>query len=53
MSFSRGFNAEGWKEKPPIERGAMSRWFESFQEPTAEEMALFDKPVLADVTLEA
>jgi len=39
-------------EKPPIEREAMSRWFEIFQEPTAEEMALFDKPLLADVTLE-
>ena len=39
-------------EKPPIEREAMSRWFESFQEPTAEEMALFDEPLLADLTLE-
>ena len=39
-------------EKPPIEREAMSRWFESFQEPTPEEMALFDKPLLADVNLE-
>jgi len=38
-------------EKPPIEREAMSRWFESFQEPTAEEMALFDKPLLADLNL--
>jgi predicted kinase len=40
------------QEKPPIEREAMSRWFEIFQEPTAEEMALFDKPLLADLTLE-
>ena len=40
-------------EKPPIEREAMSRWFEMFQEPSPEEMALFDKPLLADVTLEA
>ena len=39
-------------EKPPIEREAMSRWFESFQEPTPEEMALFDKPVVADLSLE-
>ena len=39
-------------EKPPIEREAISRWFESFQEPTAEEMALFDKPLLADLSLE-
>ena len=36
-------------EKPPIERDAVSRWFEQFQAPTAEEMALFDKPVVADV----
>ena len=39
-------------EKPPIGREAMSRWFEIFQEPTAEEMALFDKPLLADLSLE-
>src|SRR5258707_8874439 len=38
-------------EKPPIERAAMSRWFEIFQEPTAEEMALFDKPLLTDLGL--
>ena len=36
-------------EKPPIERATMSRWLEMFQEPTAEEMALFDKPLLADL----
>ena len=36
-------------EKPPIDRDAMSRWFEIFQAPTAEEMALFDKPVVADL----
>jgi len=35
-------------EKPPIERDAVSRWFEIFQAPTAEEMALFDKPLIAD-----
>src|SRR5580704_2524647 len=35
-------------EKPPIERDAVSRWFEIFQAPTPEEMALFDKPLLAD-----
>lgn len=35
-------------EKPPIEREAMSRWFEMFQVPTPEEMALFDKPLVAD-----
>ncbi|MCU1243199.1 MAG: hypothetical protein JWO71_3925 [Candidatus Acidoferrum typicum] len=37
-------------EKPPIERDALSRWFETFQEPTPEEMALFDKPLIADLT---
>ena len=36
-------------EKPPIERDAVSRWFEIFQAPTAEEMALFDEPLIADL----
>jgi predicted kinase len=35
-------------EKPPIERDALSQWFEIFQAPTPEEMALFDKPLDAD-----
>jgi hypothetical protein len=35
-------------EKPPIDRDAVSRWFEIFQTPTPEEMALFDKPLVAD-----
>jgi predicted kinase len=35
------------REKPPIEREAMSRWFEMFQPPTPEEMALFDEPLIA------
>jgi predicted kinase len=39
-------------EKPPIERDAMARWFEVFQPPTPEEMALFDKPLPADLTLD-
>lgn len=34
-------------ENPPIERGALSRWIEKFQVPTAEEMALFDEPLLS------
>ena len=34
-------------EKPPIDREALSRWFEIFQVPTPEEMALFDKPLVA------
>ena len=36
-------------ENPPIERDALSRWFEMFQAPTPEEMALFDEPVVADL----
>src|SRR5215472_16297286 len=36
-------------EDPPIERNAVSRWFEMFQAPTPEEMALFDEPLLADL----
>jgi predicted kinase len=35
-------------ENPPIERGALLRWFEMFQAPTPEEMALFDEPLPAD-----
>jgi len=34
-------------ENPPIERSAVSRWFEIFQAPTPEEMAFYDKPLLA------
>jgi predicted kinase len=34
------------RENPPIERDAVSRWFEIFQVPTPEEMALFDKPLI-------
>jgi predicted kinase len=36
-------------EKPPIERDALSRWSEMFQVPTPEEMALFDKPLVANL----
>jgi predicted kinase len=36
-------------ENPSIERDALSRWFYTFQEPTPEEMALFDKPLVADL----
>ncbi len=32
-------------ENPPIGRDAVSRWFEVFQAPTPEEIALFDNPV--------
>ncbi len=37
------------RENPPIERDALARWVEIFQVPTAEEMALFDEPLVADV----
>jgi predicted kinase len=36
-------------ENPPIERDALSRWCETFEGPTAEEMALFDKPLIANL----
>jgi predicted kinase len=36
------------RENPPIEREALALWAEMFQVPTAEEMALFDEPVVAD-----
>jgi predicted kinase len=36
-------------ENPPIERDAVSRWFEMFQAPTPEEIALFDEPLVADI----
>jgi hypothetical protein len=32
-----------------MERDALSRWAEILQAPTAEEMALFDEPLVADV----
>jgi predicted kinase len=37
------------REKPPVEPNAISGWFEIFQAPTTEEMALFDKPLVADL----
>jgi predicted kinase len=36
-------------ENPPIERSALSRWFELFQAPTPEEMALFDEPLISSL----
>jgi predicted kinase len=32
------------RENPPIGPDALSRWFELFEVPTPEEMALFDEP---------
>lgn len=34
-------------ENPPITRDALAQWFEEFQAPTPEEMALFDEPLIA------
>ena len=36
-------------EKPPIERDALCRWFEIFQAPSTEEIALFDEPLVQDL----
>ena len=33
------------RENPPITQEALSRWLETFQAPTEEEMALFDSPL--------
>jgi predicted kinase len=38
------------REHPPIEREALAQWAEIFQVPTAEEMALFDEPLVADLS---
>jgi predicted kinase len=37
-------------ENPPIEREALSRWFQQLQAPTPDEMALFDEPLITDAT---
>ncbi|MGB9417554.1 MAG: AAA family ATPase [Acidobacteriaceae bacterium] len=38
------------RENPPIERDALVQWSEIFQVPTAEEMALFDEPLVSDLS---
>ena len=40
-------------ENPPVEREALVRWFEIFQPPTPEEMALYDEPLAVDVPSDA
>ena len=35
-------------EHPPITRDALARWRDAFQAPTAEEIALFDQPLVTD-----
>ncbi len=39
------------RESPRIERDALSRWFNLFQPPTPDEMALFDAPLIAEPVL--
>jgi predicted kinase len=36
-------------EKPPIRLEDLTRWYQAFQAPTEEEMALFDEPVVNDL----
>ena len=38
-------------ENPPIERKDLEQWLAKFQEPTSEEMALFDEHVIVDARL--
>jgi predicted kinase len=38
-------------ESPPIQRNALSRWCEIFEDPTTEEMALFDDPLISDAAI--
>jgi predicted kinase len=38
------------RENPPIKRDALFEWFEIFQAPTSEEMALFDDPLMPDLS---
>ena len=40
-------------ENPPVDRGAMERWFEIFQAPTPEEMTLYDEPLVIDFPSDA
>jgi predicted kinase len=35
-------------EDPPINREALAQWFEIFQPPTLEEMALYDEPLVVN-----
>jgi predicted kinase len=38
-------------ESPPIQRSALSQWCKIFEAPTAEEIALFDEPLIADAPI--
>jgi len=37
-------------EYPPITRDQVAQWQDSFEEPTREEMALYDKPLFEDLS---
>jgi predicted kinase len=37
-------------EKPPIERDELNQWIEIFQAPTPDEVALFDKHILPEIS---
>jgi predicted kinase len=37
-------------ENPPIQRDELNRWVEIFQAPTPDEVALFDKHILPDIS---
>jgi len=41
------------RETPPLRREEVFRWFEVFQPPTPEEMALFDEPLLLGLASDA
>ena len=41
------------REHPSITREAVARWFEIFQAPTPEEMALFDTPLVSEFASDA
>ena len=41
------------RENPPIKRVDVSQWFELFQAPTPEEMALFDEPLVTDIAFDS
>ena len=37
------------QDNPSIQREALNRWFEQFEAPTPEEMALYDEPLIRDL----
>jgi predicted kinase len=39
------------REDPPLDDDAIHRWFDVFQAPTVEELALFDPPTIRDANV--